>query len=106
MKYLLNITPEELLNKKLYIDFSDEFYQFYEIETIFNTKQYVLKYDDDEIILVFTKMSYGWELNCKINSYGTNSDRFYTGGVAINFIGQMMDQKIITFDNEIEQGEL
>ena len=105
MKYLLNITPQELLDKKLYIDFSDKFYQFYETKTVFNTKQYVLKYDDNEIIWVFRKMRYGWELKCKINSYGTNSDRLYTVGVAINFIGQMMDQKIITFDNEIDKEE-
>ena len=105
MKYLLNITPEELLTKKLHVDFSDRVYQFHEMKSIFNTTQYVLKYDDDEIILVFTKMTYGWELNCKINSYGTNSDRFYTGGVAINFIGEMLDQKIIRFDNEIEKGQ-
>lgn len=108
MKYLLNITPEELLDKKLYVDYSDKVYQFREMESNFNikshisnTKQYVLKYCDDEIILVFTEMSYGWELNCKITSYGTTSDKFYISGVAINFIGQMLDQKIIRFDNEI-----
>lgn len=105
MKYLLYASTEHLLKEKLYVDFNGEekVYYFEEGQGSFDSKVYFLNYEN-KFIFLFERTGYDeWELNFKTIWLGTNSDNYHIGGIAINFLGQMIKRKIITFDSEVEK---
>ena len=98
MRLISKKSKQEILNIKLYCinpDISGEGY--------FNFKEedgeLFLDYGG-EVILYFMRIRDGYLFQMRAGTWGTNSDLYFFGDIEIGFIGQLLKENILEWDNE------